>query len=133
MIIKFTNREMNNPLFAETLTKLIKCDEISNRGKLRVSEIAKQVDVLMRGPIKDYQDLAKKFCEVDEKGEVIGFPEPEKMKYKTPESRGFFVKGFQEILDKPVKVSAKKISIEDLKEAKLDINEIASISCLIAD
>lgn len=132
--MKLTRATLNNPKFLEALKKLRENESLlSNTAKLRVGVISQAVYLEMLASQADAKHLLSQWAMKDEKGEILGYPEQDKIKFESKYQEEHFDKGMEKMLKQQFKIDSLPITIESLGSVQLTTEELVALKPVLSD
>lgn len=139
-MIKTTWAILNNELAVKTLHKIIlgknrkdEDVELDPATKYRVGIIKINFNIEGNRAHEAAHKLLKKYAKTDEKGDVLGYPDPKKIEFLTKEKELEHDGEFKKLLETRIKIPAKKIQVAELEPLELSVEELMSIRELVED
>lgn len=133
-MMKLTWADLNQRNFLEALKKLREGSEkLPINSKYRVAVIAQACYLEMIEAQKMAKTLLEKYAKKDEKGEVIGFPDPSKIEFANKEQENRHDMSFKAALTTKFKVACNPIDVAELADAGLTTEELLALRPVLKD
>lgn len=136
--IKFTNKELNNPMFNQALNNLMGLS-LPPKTAYSIGYIGKKLMSILKDERSSFQKVANECAKLDEKGELIPAKDSAgklvmgSFEFKDDESKEKFEKHSAEFMEKEHVINRDKISVYALGEITLTAADISVLEPLFSD
>ena len=137
--IKLTNEQLNNIQFLQSLNKIANMS-LPIKTSYKISYIKDKVDRHTRQGREIFHNVAKKYAELDEKGNLVpetdprtNNPIPGSFKFKSDEAGKEFRKEEKEFMAIEHTIPKHKLSVDELGATELTANDISVLKPLFSD
>lgn len=132
-MITLTYKNLRDPEFLNAFSKLVHCDTLPTKVSIRVSKVKKALDAESTFAQEEFIKLAKKFSELDEKGNFKphqGVPGTYIVKEDLKDE---WVKALLEYESATFNIEQNPILYSDLDGVKLSPADILGLECILGD
>lgn len=136
--IVLKNSDLNNFAFQQALNKL-RTMPFGTKTAYKISYISKHVDRHVKQGREVFQTIAKKFAELDEKGNLVpekdnnDNPIPGSFLFKDDDAKTEFEKEQVEFMETEHVIPKHKLNVDELGSSQLSANDISALEPLFSD
>lgn len=125
---------INDQNFLNTIKKLRENEvKLPVEAKYRLAVIGQACYFEMLRAQEEAKLLLKKYAKSDEKGGILGYPDPLKIEFETKELEEAHDSDFKEMLKRQFKIDSFPIAVGDLSEISLSGDELLAIKPILKD
>ena len=134
MILKLSRSTINDPKFLDAMKKLREnCETLPNIAKYRIGSISQAIYLEMLKAQADAKDLLKSFAMKDEKGEILGYPDPTKIKFESTYLENKHDEAFKKMLKLAFRINSQPITLNSIESLQLTTDELVALTPVLSD